>query len=98
MSVRTTRCEAEACQAVIFWAETPYGKKQPIDAAPNPEQGNIVVVRHTYTDGQQRLLAFALGSLNDEKRQAIGRMGLHLRTAHHMTCPAREEFDARSSG
>ena len=85
---RVVNCQAPKCDARIFYAFTPYGKRQPLDAAPD-EEGNVVVARHP---GDNRLLAFTLGKLTDEKRASVQRMGLQLRTSHHQTCPYAADF------
>ena len=70
--VRLTACRT--CQARVFWAMTPAGKRMPIDAAAHPE-GNLVTSRDK-----------AGGVLAQPYDEAKHGRAIR-RTSHFATCP-----------
>lgn len=70
----TARCRS--CQAEIVWAETERGKRMPVDAAPNPRNGSIVLRERA---GEAPL---AIAGVPDEAFPGEPRY-----TSHFATCP-----------
>lgn len=79
-----------SCRAPIVWAMSPAGKPSPIDAHPNTEKGNVLLLQPR---GLGSMLAVVL--TKDALTRARGRR-LPLHTNHFVTCPDREEHRARA--
>lgn len=75
-------CKSEGCGAEIVWAESvASGKPMPLDALPNPADGNVRILE----DGKAQVL----GPNAAEEARAAGE---ELRTSHHFTCPDADRW------
>lgn len=75
--------KCRSCDAEITWAWTTGGKKMPVDTEPNPNRGNLVLLRSHDPDGP---LVLALSDLTQEARIAAARHEV-LYVSHFATCP-----------
>jgi hypothetical protein len=74
----------------MLWVATINGKLQPLDPAPDPERGNVIVVAAgAEVEGRGVLtrMGITITNLNDKAREAAEANGVKLFTPHHMTCP-----------
>jgi hypothetical protein len=63
------------CQAPILWLLTANDKRMPVDAKPDPQQGNVL------RQGDRA------GVLGKNQAAAARAAGTELRTHHAVTCP-----------
>lgn len=83
----SARCRS--CGAPIVWARTSRGRRIPLDAAPDPERGNVVL------DGGRALVFASPADARREigEREAVRAMPARSEaaptqhTAHFATCP-----------
>lgn len=84
--------ECGSCKAPVHWAITPSGKRAPIDYEPQPERGNVLLLKpSTLQSGGDVLLAVTLSGDALE----LGRRGGHLFLNHWATCPDKAEWRAK---
>ena len=70
------------CGARVLWTLTAaHGRPMPLDPAPHPELGNVVLVRAA---SGARLIAVVLGRADAARRRARGE---HLYLHHRVSCP-----------
>lgn len=79
--METETCRS--CGAKIIWATTLNGRSMPVDAEPNPEQGNLFLARGL----SDSVVAITLSGLNAHARVSARRVGVNLFTSHFATCP-----------
>jgi hypothetical protein len=82
-----SRDQCDSCHADVIRAVTVNGKGTPVDAEPNPEKGNLVLLR---TKG--RPLALSISNLNEQAREAAKRQGVPLFLSHFASCPDAEKW------
>lgn len=82
---RAGECRAMTCRATLLWAETPKGKRIPLDPKPTLE-GNIALELRP-----SRPLDLAV-TLDKEHLEMARSNGDALYTSHFATCPARKAF------
>lgn len=68
-----------SCDAPIVWARTQRGERMPVDAAPDPERGNVML-----TGRAPHLRAGVLSRGQAAGARAVGQ---ELHTAHFVNCP-----------
>lgn len=83
MTATWTAGQCRSCKAQVIWCFTVNDRKMPVDATPNQEKGNIVILQRPGRDP----LAVLLSNLNEEARAAAKRHDVPLYTSHFFTCP-----------
>lgn len=73
----------EHCDAQLLWLTTTAGKRMPVDAAPDPERGNV-----TRSQG-------VAGVLGDQAATAARAAGQPLWLPHMASCPHVERWHSR---
>lgn len=81
-----------SCGAQILWAVTALGKRMPVDRAPDPEVGNVVL---DWPDGDRapRARVFASPAVARE----VEGLGVVLRTSHFVTCDHANDHRRRAA-
>jgi hypothetical protein len=79
--------QCDSCHADVIRAVTVNGVGMPVNAEPNPEKGNLVLLRT-----QGRPLVLALSNLNAQAREAAKRENVPLFLSHFATCPDSEQW------
>lgn len=75
-----------SCKAQVVWTVTPAGARAPIDAEPDRERGNVLLLRSDVIDGG--VLSVVLSGLALSHARPSGKLRLN----HWATCPDREEW------
>lgn len=73
------------CSVPVIWAVTLAGKRQPLNAAPDPVRGDTFIAA---ADHGARL-AIHVSRLTEAGSHAAFSAGLRLYTSHFQTCSAR---------
>lgn len=73
----------EHCEAPIQWLTTSAGKQMPVNAAPDPERGNVV------------LLGARAGVLGAGQAAAARARGVQVFLHHAVTCPFAHRWQRR---
>lgn len=79
--------QCRSCGADVIRAVTVNGKETPVNAEPDPEKGNMVLLR-----ARERPLALVISNLNDEAREAAKREGVPLFLSHFADCPDADKW------
>ena len=81
------RSKCRSCHADVIRAVTVNGRETPVNAEPDPEKGNLVLLRT-----RERPLALVISNLNEQAREAVKRERVPLFLSHFGSCPDAEKW------
>ncbi len=83
-----TKCKS--CEAQVIFVPHERGKTMCLNAAPDQEKGNVMLI----VDGFGRRICRSLGPRFAETHRAVGTT---LYLSHHASCPAAGEWQRRAA-
>jgi hypothetical protein len=79
--------QCRSCHANVIVVVTINGKETRVNAEPDAEKGNMVLLR-----AKRLPLALVISNLNEQAREAAKREGVPLFLSHFATCPDSEQW------
>lgn len=86
------RGKCRGCGEAIYWVRMKSGKRNPMNAEPDPERGNVLVVDDEVDVGFYGVPLNTGVPLGADQAAEARTQGTPLYLSHFATCPARARF------